>query len=135
MFVTWWIILIRQSSCGKPQEAYCPRRNQSKRNLSGGGGGTDLAEGVPQSWIGGGDIPLGRDLGPVTGVVPGKGPGTSHWDTPRKDIGPVEVLVNGGGYLPLGVKEQTNWKYNLLNASQKTMGFSATNHHARIIPV
>ena len=31
---------------------------------------------------------------------PGKGSSTSHWGTPRKDTGPVEVLGNGYGVPP-----------------------------------
>ena len=33
------VLLTRQSSCGKLQEAYRPRHNLSKNNLSRGGGG------------------------------------------------------------------------------------------------
>ena len=72
----------------------------STPSLAGGGGypipGTphsDLAEitpsldwgvpilGYPLSRSG---LPLERELGPVTGVPPGKGPGTSHWGIPWK---------------------------------------------------
>ena len=50
---------------------------------------------------------LGRDLGPVTGVPPRKGPRTSHWGMPRKDMGPVEVLYDGD-WVPFPGCEQTD---------------------------
>ena len=37
---------------------------------------------------------------PGTGVTPGKGPRASHWGTPRKVMGPVEVLWDGDGVPP-----------------------------------
>ena len=54
-------------------------------------------------------IPLRRDLGLVTGVPPPqKGPGTSDYSTPRKDIRPVEVSWDRGGVTPPpGVARQT----------------------------
>ena len=47
----------------------------------------------------------GKNLGLVTGVPLGKGPGTSHRGTPRKDMGPREVLGDGDGY-PSSVNRQ-----------------------------
>ena len=46
--------------------------------------------------------PLARTGVPLTlaWVPPIKGPGTSHWDTPGKDMGPVEVLWDGDGVPP-----------------------------------
>ena len=38
--------------------------------------------------------------------VPHKG-GTSHWGTPRKDMGPVEVLWDGDG-VPPGCEQTEN---------------------------
>ena len=32
-----------------------------------------------------------------------KGPRSSHWGTPRKDMGPVKVLWDGDGVTPPGV--------------------------------
>ena len=56
-----------------------------------------LARGYP---IPGSRVPHHGVPPPRTGVPPGKGPGTSHWGTPRKDMGPVEALWDGDGYPP-----------------------------------
>ena len=63
----------RQSSCGKPQEAYHRRPNLSKRNLSWRGEGLPhavLAEGYPCPGTGvahlpGTGVPIGEDIGPM----------------------------------------------------------------------
>ena len=118
-------ILKTKSSCGKTQEAYLPRRHMSRHNLSWGwgrvpspigGGGTPvlvrgdtpvLLRGYPGPCGGGGGASLGRDIVPVTG----KGPSTSHWGTPPgKDMGPVDVLWDGGG--PQCLTDAHLWKHN-----------------------
>ena len=114
---------------GKPQEAYRPQHNLSKRNLSGA---------VPQSWWGGiplcpgwgvshpvlagGIYPILTWLGSTPscpdqdvshldmtrgGSCPGVPPPSQDWGTPtclppspRKDMGPVEVLWDGDGVSP-----------------------------------
>ena len=53
---------------------------------------------VPQSW------PVGVDT-PGQVNPPRKGPWTSHWGTPGKDMGPVEALWDGDGVPSCG---QTN---------------------------
>ena len=77
----------------KPQEAYRPRRNLSKHNLSGGG--------VPQSFTNWEGVLIfvltsGTPLlyCPVLGYPPGKGPGTSHWGTTRPPPTPVDSQKN-----------------------------------------
>ena len=60
-------ISTRQSSCGKPREAYCPRHNLFKPNMSGGDtpflagrGYPSPGQGVPQSWPEGISVLIGR---------------------------------------------------------------------------
>ena len=80
----------------------------------GGGGAIPPGGGISHAWLGVGgtlsQITPHPDLAGGThhGVLPihewgtplGKGPGTSHWGTPRKDMGPVEVLWDGDGVHP-----------------------------------
>ena len=76
-------------------------RSQMRPSLAGGGVPilTCPDGGYPTSGWGGvtydGVIPLSG-----TRVQPGKGPGTSYWGTPRKDMGPVEVLWDGDVFPP-----------------------------------
>ena len=47
------------------------------------------------------EVPPGRDLGPVTGLPPWEGTWDQSLGYPHgKDIGPVEVLLNGDGVPP-----------------------------------
>ena len=87
-----------QSSCGKPQDLYRPRHNQSKHNLSRVGGllHPDLARGVPQplmgdtrSWPGQGGTPScpGWEGYPILTWL--RGP--QDWGTPWPGLGcPLE---------------------------------------------
>ena len=59
----------------------------------------DLAWRVPHPDLAGG-YPIPGYPPPGTGGSPWKGPGTSHWGTPRKDMGTVEVLWDGEGVPP-----------------------------------
>ena len=99
----------RQSSCGKPQEAYQPHRNLLKHNMSwgegtpscpgctrpGGGGGTpscnrpggtppclEQGEGTPSSPVKGGYPILSWSEYPLAGTAP----------LPRRYLRPLEVL-------------------------------------------
>ena len=58
-----------------------------------------FTQGLPRS---GPDLAGGYPIMGVThhGVPPGKGPGTSHWGTPQKGHGTVEVLWDGDGVPP-----------------------------------
>ena len=128
----------KQSSRGKLQKAYHPRHSLSKHNLSlrgGEGGGYPIlswpwstpscpGQGVPiLSWLGVSHPVLAR----------GGTPSCSDQGTPKKDMGPVEVLGDGDWVPPErewdqwkydgdgvpppppmpGVNWQTNWKYYL----------------------
>ena len=102
----------RQSSCGKPREGY-----RLCHKLSGGStpncprwGGMPSCHGWgTPTWDWG--TPDGRDLGPVTRLLPQKGHGTSgsfmRW---RWGMGPVEVLWDGDGVTP-SLRLWTDWKH------------------------
>ena len=85
-------MLTRKSSCGKPQEAYHPRRNQSWGGYPSPGWGWGYPSPVLAredttvlSWPGGG-IPVlswtGRGVTPGLGYPPGW-----DWDTPPPGLG------------------------------------------------
>ena len=64
----------RKSSCWKPQEAYCPRHNLSKKTCAGGTPSSP-AQGVPHP------------------IPPEKGCGTSQWDTLQKVHGTSGSMI------------------------------------------
>ena len=127
------ISIIIKFSCGKPQTAYRPRRNQSWGGggtpvLAGGGGTPVLAGctpvlswlGVPQSWFtswpGLGYPPLGLGY-----PWPGLGyPPEMTWDQrlgypPAKDLGPEtwKRTWDCGTPSPVWTDRLTLWKHNL----------------------
>ena len=111
--------------------------------ILGGEGGTPswvpptpyLARGISHPWTGGTPYWVtpqpGQDGGyPVwgtgVGCLPGKGPGTSHWGTPLKDMGPVEVLWDGNGVPPprCGQTENTTFPILRMRAVMKPSDLS-----------
>ena len=98
-------IKTRQSSYGKSQEAYHPRRNLSKFDLSQCGFTPVLARGVPQFCPGQGVTPVlgylpGTDQGPVTGVPPWKDHGANgsimgwRWGKPPPHVEQTDTYEN-----------------------------------------
>ena len=95
----------RKSSCGEPQEAYCPRHNLSKCYLSRGVPHTVLAEGTPSSPGQGvllSVLARGYPSSPGQGVlhpVLARGYSIQSWPggTPGNEMAPVEVLSAGNG--------------------------------------
>ena len=128
------IVKTRQSSYGKPQEAYRPRRNLSKHNLSWGlphpvltRGSTPSCpgQGVPHPGPGEGSTPSCPYWGypilfwsgipnPVPAGYPRVPP--SRLGYPQKGHRTMEVLWDGDGEPP-GVNWQINWKHYLPDPS------------------
>ena len=93
---TYQVLHMLSYSGGYPIPKYPPPRARS-------GWGYPIL-GYPHPGAG---YPPGGELGPVTGVLPKKGPGTSHQGTSKKDMGAAEVLWDGDGVPPRGVNRQT----------------------------